>query len=267
MSYIDFGISVARRAAAAARGARDIIVSRRGAGDVAEKGAHDFVTATDRAVQRLLFSELADTFPDFALFGEEGEHTAIDPAVPTWVIDPIDGTTNFVRGHCASVVSVALVFEGDSRIGVVYDPYTDRAFIAARGEGAFAGDERLHVSDVDYREAIMSVGTMPYDKTDSERLFRMWRRIFLETNDLRRIGSAASDIVRVAEGKIEGYCEKRLGTWDFAAASLILTEAGGVFSGWHGERVVMDGVKRSVVAATPRTHERLLRVIEEEYFN
>ena len=104
----------------------------------------------------------------------------------------------------------------------------------------------------------MAVGTMPYDKSDSDRLFRMWHRIFLETNDLRRIGAAASDIVRVAAGKIEGYCEKRLGTWDFAA---------GVFSGWHGERVVMDGVKRSVVAATPRTHERLLRVIEEEYFN
>lgn len=157
--------------------------------------------------------------------------------------------------------------EGESVVGVVYDPYTDRAFVAARGEGAYLGDERLHVSDVDYSEAIMAVGTMPYDKSDSDRLFRMWHRIFLETNDLRRIGAAASDIVRVAAGKIEGYCEKRLGTWDYAAASLILTEAGGVFSGWHGERVVMDGVKRSVVAATPRTHERLLRVIEEEYFN
>ena len=180
---------VARRAAAAARGAREIITDRRGASEVAEKGVHDFVTATDRA------------------------------------------------------------------------------FVAARGEGAYLGDERLHVSDVDYSEAIMAVGTMPYDKSDSDRLFRMWHRIFLETNDLRRIGAAASDIVRVAAGKIEGYCEKRLGTWDYAAASLILTEAGGVFSGWHGERVVMDGVKRSVVAATPRTHERLLRVIEEEYFN
>ncbi len=267
MSGSDFGMSVARRAAAAARGARDIITGRRGAVEVSEKGAHDFVTATDRAVQKLLFSELAGEFPDFALFGEEGEHKGINPDVPTWVIDPIDGTTNFVRGHEASVVSVALVFGGDSQVGAVYDPYTDRAFIAARGEGAFAGDERLHVSDVDYREAIMSVGTMPYDKTDSERLFRMWRRIFLETNDLRRIGSAASDIVRVAEGKIEGYCEKRLGTWDFAAASLILTEAGGVFSGWRGERVLMDGEKKSIVAATPRTHGQLLRCIEEEYFN
>lgn len=267
MAISDFGMSVARRAANAARGAREIITDRRGASDVAEKGAHDFVTATDRAVQRLLFAELAAEFPDFALFGEEGTHSVIDPAVPTWVIDPIDGTTNFVRGHEASVVSVALVYEGESVAGVVYDPYTDRAFVAARGEGAYLGDERLHVSDVDYSEAIMAVGTMPYDKSDSDRLFRMWHRIFLETNDLRRIGAAASDIVRVAAGKIEGYCEKRLGTWDFAAASLILTEAGGVFSGWHGERVVMDGVKRSVVAATPRTHERLLRVIEEEYFN
>ena len=181
---------VARRAAAAARGAREIITDRRGASEVAEKGVHDFVTATDRAVQKLLFAELAAEFPDFALFGEEGTHSVIDPAVPTWVIDPIDGTTNFVRGHEASVVSVALVHEGESVVGVVYDPYTDRAFVAARGEGAYLGDERLHVSDVDYSEAIMAVGTMPYDKSDSDRLFRMWHRIFLETNDLRRIGAA-----------------------------------------------------------------------------
>lgn len=267
MADTDFGISVARRAAAAARGARDIIIGRRGAKDVAEKGAHDFVTAADRAVQELLFFELSAEFPDTAMFGEEGACPKIDPRIPTWVIDPIDGTTNFVRGHGASVISIALVLGGESLVGTVYDPYSDRAFVAARGKGAFVGDERLHVSDVEYSEAIMAVGTMPYDKSDSQRLFRMWHRIFIETNDLRRIGSAASDIVRVAEGKIEGYCEKRLGTWDFAAASLILTEAGGVFTDWHGGRVAMDGEKKSVVAATLRTHEQLLRCIDEEYFN
>ena len=208
MSLNDFDLALARSAAEAARGAREIIVGRRGAADVAEKGAHDFVTAADKAVQKLLFTELAEKYPDFALFGEEGEHRHIDPAVPTWVIDPIDGTTNFVRRLDASVVSVALVYEGESRIGVVYDPFTDRAFVSARGEGAFCGDARLHVSDVDYSEAVVGVGTMPYDKSDSERLFRMWHRIFLETNDLRRAGTAASDIVRTAEGKLDGYIEK-----------------------------------------------------------
>ena len=109
------------------------------------------------------------------------------------------------------------------------------------------------------------MGTMPYDKSNSESFFRMWHRIFLETNDLRRIGSAARDIVRIAEGKIEGYCERGLGTWDFAAASLILTEAGGVFTDWNGSRVVMDGIKKNVVAATPKAAAQLLRCIEEEY--
>lgn len=265
MNNTEFGLSLASRAAGIAMEARDIILGRRGAAEVSEKGAHDFVTAADRAVQQLLFTGLKEEFPDFALFGEEGEHELIDRSVPTWVVDPIDGTTNFVRGHRASVVSVALVFDGDSRIGVIYDPYSDEVFTAARGAGSFCGDERLKVSDVSYSEAIIAMGTMPYDKSNSESFFRMWHRIFLETNDLRRIGSAARDIVRIAEGKIEGYCERGLGTWDFAAASLILTEAGGVFTDWNGSRVVMDGIKKNVVAATPQTAAQLLRCIEEEY--
>lgn len=264
MINTDFSLALAHRVADIARETREIIIC--GASDVSEKGAHDFVTSADRAVQKLLFSRLREEFPNFALFGEEGEHELISPSVPTWVVDPIDGTTNFVRGHRASVVSIALVLEGDSHVGVIYDPYTDEVFTAARGKGAFCGDERIHVSDVDYSEAIIAMGTMPYNKSNSEQLFRMWHRIFTETNDLRRIGSAARDIVRIAEGKIEGYCERWLGTWDFAAASLILTEGGGVFTDWHGERVIMDGRKMSVVAATPCTSAPLLRCIEEEYF-
>lgn len=228
---LDQLIAVVRRAGDMIRDAHDIEK------DTHEKnGAADLVTKYDVAVQAFLQKELLALVPEADFLGEEGEHEALDkPWV--FVVDPIDGTTNFVRHMHHSNIAVALVHEGCVAYGVVYNPFTEEMFAARRGGGAFLNGHPIHVSDRDMSHAITMCGSTIYDRRFTDRSFSLMRRLYDLGLDFRRFGSAELDVCYVACGRAEVFFECRLSPWDYAAGSLILTEAGGKITRLDGSPI------------------------------
>ena len=228
---LDRLIAVVRRAGDMIRNAHDIEK------DTHEKnGAADLVTKYDVAVQAFLQKELLALVPEADFFGEEGEHETLDkPWV--FVVDPIDGTTNFVRHMYHSNIAVALVHEGCVAYGVVYNPFTEEMFAARRGGGAFLNGRPIHVSDRDMSHAITMCGSTIYDRRFTDRSFSLMRRLYDLGLDFRRFGSAELDVCYVACGRAEVFFECRLSPWDYAAGSLILTEAGGKITRLDGSPI------------------------------
>lgn len=228
---LDQLIAVVRRAGDMIRNAHDIEK------DTHEKnGAADLVTKYDVAVQAFLQRELLALVPEADFLGEEGEHETLDkPWV--FVVDPIDGTTNFVRHMHHSNIAVALVHEGCVAYGVVYNPFTEEMFAARRGGGAFLNGRPIHVSDRDMSHAITLCGSTIYDRRFTDRSFSLMRRLYDLGLDFRRFGSAELDVCYVACGRAEVFFECRLSPWDYAAGSLILTEAGGKITRLDGSPI------------------------------
>lgn len=228
---LDRLIAVVRRAGDMIRDAHDIEK------DTHEKnGAADLVTKYDVAVQAFLQRELLALVPEADFLGEEGEHETLDkPWV--FVVDPIDGTTNFVRHMHHSNIAVALVHEGCVAYGVVYNPFTEEMFAARRGGGAFLNGRPIHVSDRDMSHAITLCGSTIYDRRFTDRSFSLMRRLYDLGLDFRRFGSAELDVCYVACGRAEVFFECRLSPWDYAAGSLILTEAGGKITRLDGSPI------------------------------
>jgi len=195
--------------------------------DTREKnGAADLVTKYDIAVQAYLREHLMPLCPESDFFGEEGQHASLTRDW-CWVVDPIDGTTNFVREMNYSSIAVALCFRGEVRYAVVYNPFVDELFAAEKGSGATLNGQPIHVSDHPMDHAIYICGSTIYDRTNTQRNFTLMRWFFERTLDFRRFASAELDICQVAAGRAEIFFECRLSPWDFAAGSLILSEAGG----------------------------------------
>ena len=228
---LDRLIAVVRRAGDRIREAHDMEK------DTHEKnGAADLVTKYDVAVQAFLQKELLALVPEADFLGEEGEHETLDkPWV--FVVDPIDGTTNFVRHMHHSNIAVALVHEGCVAYGVVYNPFTEEMFAARRGGGAFLNGRPIHVSDRDMSHAITMCGSTIYDRRFTDRSFSLMRRLYDLGLDFRRFGSAELDVCYVACGRAEVFFECRLSPWDYAAGSLILTEAGGKITRLDGSPI------------------------------
>ena len=190
-------------------------------------GAADLVTKYDVAVQGLLKRELLTLLPEADFFGEEGEHAALTRPW-TFIVDPIDGTTNFVRRLHYSNISVALAHDGQVEYAVVYDPFADELFSARRGGGAFCNGLPIHVSGKDMAHAVFLCGSTIYDRSYTDRHFAILRHLYDRCLDYRRFASAALDCCMVACGRAEIFFECRLSPWDYAAGSLIAQEAGGV---------------------------------------
>ena len=228
---LDRLIAVVRRAGDMIRDAHDIEK------DTHEKnGAADLVTKYDVAVQAFLQKELLALVPEAGFLGEEGEHETLDkPWV--FVVDPIDGTTNFVRHMHHSNIAVALVHEGCVAYGVVYNPFTEEMCAARRGGGAVLNGRPIHVSDRDMSHAITMCGSTIYDRRFTDRSFSLMRRLYDLGLDFRRFGSAELDVCYVACGRAEVFFECRLSPWDYAAGSLILTEAGGKITRLDGSPI------------------------------
>ncbi len=244
------------------RSVRSLMDDRSADRSVTVKGDSDFVTAADLAVQQALEDGLRALRPDFAFMGEESACHEIDPNVPTWVIDPIDGTTNFIHRYAFSAVSVGLVLGGESILGVVFNPYLDELFAAVKGCGATCNGRPISVSSLaDFNTALVGIGTMPYYKEKTSDTFRLWCSLFNAGADIRRSGSAALDVCYVAAGRMDVFAEPSLGSWDFAAASVILREAGGTLTDWHDTRLACDGRRHSVAASNGLLHRDLLNCI------
>lgn len=223
------------------RQAAKLFTDRKSAENIKVKGMYDFVTAVDEAVQSFIQKELQSLYPDILFLGEESTDTAIDLNGLVWVLDPVDGTTNLIHDYKNSAISLALLNNGDVIGGIIYDPYLDEMYFSEKGKGAYLNGEPIQVSSAkSMNESLIAIGTSPYRKEEAADNFRAFERIYMDCQDLRRTGSAALDLAHIACGRIEGYIEKKLKIWDFAAGTLIVREAGGSVLDYEGNERTME---------------------------
>lgn len=202
---------------------------------VESKGHADVVTDIDKASESLITAALRERFPEHAIVAEEGGGARGSSAY-TWYIDPLDGTLNYLHGLPIYCVSLGLLHDGQPYLGVVYDPTRDELFAAERGRGAYLNGRRIAVSQTASLGAALLTTGFPYDRfSRADNNLREFAHILLKVQDVRRPGSAALDLCYAAAGRSDGHWELGLKPWDVAAAALILSEAGGQLSGWHGE--------------------------------
>jgi myo-inositol-1(or 4)-monophosphatase len=230
---------------------------------VATKGRRDFVTEVDRAAEAAIIEVLSTAYPQHAFLAEEsGASDGGQQAEYTWIIDPLDGTTNFIHGFPQYAVSIGLRHRGQMTQAVIYDPTRNELFTASRGRGAFLNDRRIRVSRRTHlRESLIGTG-FPFRKLDHlDEYVRMFKRITEETAGIRRPGAASLDLAYVATGRLDGFWEFGLSPWDMAAGTLIIQEAGGIVTDFDGEENYL--FTGNVVCGTPKVHEQLLALVQE----
>lgn len=225
----------------------------------AKEGKKNFVTKHDVAVQEFLFSELGKAFPETEFVGEEGENSLESNAL-RFIIDPIDGTTNFMQDYRCSCISVALCKENEPIIGVVYNPYTDEIFTAEKGKGAYLNGKEIHVSERPLSDGLALFGTSPYHPENTDETFKLLRKVFDFSRDIRRSGSAAYDICAVACGRCEVFFEKELQPWDVAAGTLIIKEAGGIALNYKGKEIDFSK-PNDVIFANPKAYKEFITLL------
>lgn len=205
------------------------MILRRPSFTVSEKEGHaNFVTDIDQAVEKHLISGLTSLLPGSQVISEEKDNDSLTDAF-TWIIDPVDGTTNMIHDYRCSAVSIALMQDRHPVIGMVFQPYSDELFSAVLGHGAFLNGKPIHVSDTPFDKALVAFGTSPYHPSLAEASMSLALGFLRSCADIRRSGSAAMDLASVACGRQDVYFELTLKPWDFAAGSLLVTEAGGCF--------------------------------------
>lgn len=234
---------------------------REAAGHTKEKGVADYVTEVDFAVQQFIYGKLQERYPEVQFMGEEKSNDEIDRAGLVWVLDPVDGTTNLIHDYRNSAVSLALMDNQRIAMGIVYNPYSDEMFWAEEGKGAFRNGRPVRVSDAaEMGESMISIGTSPYYKEMAKENFPVFQSIFMDCQDIRRTGSAALDLANVACGRIEGYFERGLKLWDFAAGMLLVREAGGMVLDYQGKDAGTGNVS-DIVAG----NGKIPRILVERY--
>lgn len=193
----------------------------------------NIVTNKDIEVQEYIIKELREILPQSTFIAEESESYQEEDGYQ-WIIDPIDGTTNFAYDFHHSAVSIALLKDHEVVMGVCYNPYLEEMFTAEKGKGAFVNDQRLHVTNASLDSALVLCGTAPYNKENADRTFENMKKLFLKGRDIRRGGSAVLDLCYIAAGRADAFYEEILSPWDYAAASLLIREAGGSIQVIHG---------------------------------
>ena len=228
---------------------------------VTSKGVNDFVTEVDKAAEQAVIEILLTAYPGHAILAEEsGRQHGAKHSEYLWIIDPLDGTTNFIHGLPIYSVSIALAFRGKIEQAAVYDPSRNDLFYASKGRGAFVNDRRLRVSKrLRIAEALIGTG-FPFRKGDNlKRYMKMTEEVMSQCAGLRRPGSAALDLCYVAAGWYDGFFETGLSPWDVAAGSLMITEAGGLIGNFTGESDYL--YQREVVAGCPKIYGQLVQML------
>jgi myo-inositol-1(or 4)-monophosphatase len=228
---------------------------------VTTKRQKDFVTEVDKAAEDAIIAILKAAYPGHAILAEESG--ASGESEYTWVIDPLDGTTNFIHGFPQYAVSIGLLHKGVPSQAVVYDPNRNELFTASKGRGAFVNERRMRVSRLAHLDdALIGTGFPFRDIGRLEEYVRMFRQVTQKTVGIRRPGAAALDLAYVAAGRLDGFWEIGLSAWDMAAGALLITEAGGLIADFDGEDRYLDNGE--VVAGSPKVFAQLLAVIQSE---
>jgi len=246
------------------------------------KGAVDLVTPTDREAEKVILEIIQKAFPEHAILAEESgirgqvstpHHVGCgasipqhmkqrpDPSVYRWIIDPLDGTTNFAHGLPHVGTSIALSREGNIILGGVLDPFRNECFIAERGKGAFVNKARIRVSETKTLDRSLLTTGFPYDRiTKADKYMEMYKNFMVRAQGIRRIGSAALDLCYVACGRFDGFWELKLHPWDTAAGLIIVKEAGGIVTDF--ENRPFDPFGPQILAANKFIHPKMLKVLE-----
>ena len=227
---------------------------------VQSKSPNDFVTEVDRAAEQAIIEVLRDAFPGHGILAEESGESGPESEY-TWIIDPLDGTTNFIHGMPQYAVSIAQTKNGVLEHAVVYDPNTNEMFTASRGAGAFLNDRRIRVSRrTRLNEALIGTG-FPFRQFDHvDAYLAMFKELTQKTAGIRRPGAASLDLAYVAAGRFDGFWEMGLSPWDMAAGALLIQEAGGLVSDLSGEANYLT--TGNLVAGTPKIFGQLLPIIQ-----
>ncbi len=250
-----------KRLEALAAEAGEMMARHRASVITQKEGRANMVTDIDIAVQRFLRERLGRMLPGAAFIGEESENAPLTDR-PTWVVDPIDGTTNFIRGLKCSAVSVALLKDRQPVLGAVSDPFLGETFSAERGGGTQMNGAPVCVSRREIGDALVGFGTSPYDVAYHPRTMALAARFLSVSADLRRSGSAALDLAHVACGRLDCFFELHLKPWDIAAGALLVKEAGGIFAmPLLKEADLMSG--SAVLASNRECFEYASRILRE----
>ena len=246
-------------AIAAAEAAGEILRSGFGGEQaVRYKGEVDLVTEVDERSERVIGELLREAFPGYGMLAEEGGRLpGADDA--RWIVDPLDGTTNYAHGLPIFAVSIALERADEVVLGVVHDPIRGETYVAERGGGATLNGEPIRVSDTEEPIRALLVTGFPYDRADMPAALELFGRLTVLTQGVRRLGAAALDLCYVAAGRLDAFYERGLHAWDIAAGGLILEEAGGKVTDYRGRDLDLEGGE--IVASNGPLHSKLLSVI------
>ena len=227
---------------------------------VHSKGPSDYVTEIDKRCERLIVEAVRDNFPDHHIMAEESANEGLQPGY-TWVIDPVDGTTNFIHGFPFVAVSIAVCVEKKPVLGFVLDPVRNELFSARKGAGAWLNGSKLQKREkVELDKALIATGFPFRTRTYIDDYLMAFKSIFLRVSGIRRAGAAALDLAYLAAGRVDGFWESGLKAWDIAAGALLITEAGGYVSDFRGEdNHLLNG---NVVGGVPSVYPFLLEQVK-----
>jgi myo-inositol-1(or 4)-monophosphatase len=229
---------------------------------VSLKGPANYVSAADRRAEDILRGELAKARPGYGFLGEEGGRQEGPDKTHTWIVDPLDGTTNFLHAIPQFAISIALEREGAIIAGLIYNPANEEMFVAERGKGAFLNDQRLRVAARRrLSEAVIACGLPHLGRGDLALFRKEFAAVQEKVAGLRRFGSAALDLAWVAAGRFDCYWERDLSPWDMAAGVLIVREAGGYVSDLDGHDAMLE--KRNIIAGNESIHRQVLALLKE----
>jgi myo-inositol-1(or 4)-monophosphatase len=249
-----------------ARDAGQILLERFGRHslEVRHKGDIDLVTEADLAAESLIVNRIKSFYPRHAILAEESGASAGDEATGEhrWIVDPLDGTTNYAHGYPCFCTSIALEHAGEIVVGVIYDPLRDELFAAERGGGATLNNRPIRVSRTDSLAQSLLCTGFPYDVRDNGDFARHFRNFIMHAQAVRRDGSAALDLAYVAAGRFDGFWEEGLRAWDVAAGVLLIEEAGGRVSDYDGGKFSI--YKPPILVSNGLVHEKMMDVLKEK---
>ena len=248
-------------ALSAARSAGELLRAGFGAEHaITYKGEVDLVTEVDEEAERVIREELLEAFPTYGMLAEEGGELEGEEDA-RWIVDPLDGTTNYAHGLPIFCVSIALERSGEVVLGVVHDPMWEETYVAERGGSATLNGEPIRVSDTEEMIGALIATGFPHDRTEMPEALDLFGRFAAISRGMRRLGSAALDLCYVASGRIDGYYERGIWPWDLAAGSVILEEAGGKLTNYRGGKLDLGG--REIVASNGRLHPAMTKLMGE----
>lgn len=250
----------------AARLAGEVItrsIDRLSSIEISEKQKNDYVTDIDRKAEQVIIDTIRRAYPSHGILAEESGATKGDDYL--WIIDPLDGTTNFIHGYPHFAVSIGITYRNQLEHGLIFDPIRQEIFTASRGQGAQLNNRRIRVSSCSlFDKALLATG-LPYRKHDFLKTYlQTLASVTEKTDDVRRSGSAALDLAYVAASRLDGYWEFGLSAWDLAAGALMVREAGGFISDCNGGEDFLQ--RGDIVAATPKIYKQLLPLIKESFY-